>query len=163
MSNPTQHFINVRIRNRDSERLKTACERLVSDLQGLGHGRRSGDEDDRFEFVGRIEVLEPNSTDHAYSGEVLSRSRFIYARRKRGTEFWVGVLAAVSGAVFLVMTLPPVTEALFSGMDPDWQLFIKGTFDRLATSAIVTATVSLLTVILYWFDLRRKSIVIWNV
>ncbi len=165
VSNPTQHSIAFRLKNRDSERLKLATERLVSNLQSLSHSSRrgSGEESVKFTFVGKIEVLEPNSEDHAYYGEVLPINRFSYARRKRSTEFWVGVLAAIAGLSLLVITFPPIASNALVNLSPEWQVYIKGLVDRLGTSAIVTATVSLLNVVLYWFNLRRKSVIIWNV
>ncbi len=163
ISAPARRLINFRLRNPDSDRLKAACEKLVTDLQGSNMSRKRGDIDISFTFVSKIEVLEPNSMDHAYSGEVLPARRIAYVLRKKRPEFWVGVLAGLSALIFLVLTIPPIAQLAYGSLSQDWIKFTNGFFDRLATSAIVTATVSILNVILYWIDLRRKPIIIWNV
>jgi hypothetical protein len=162
VNSPTTHHIDFRIRNRDSDHLKNACERLVADIQRAGKSVRR-EEDADFSFSSKIEVFEPNSSDHAYYGDILPRKRFTYARHRRQTEFWVGVLAAIVGLVLLVLALPPIANQIFASFSPDWQEYLKGFVDRLATSAIVTATVSLLNVFLFWLDFRRKPIINWNV
>ena len=164
VSNPTRHFIDFRIRNRDSERLKFACERLVTDLQDISQrARNKKEEGANFTFVGKIEVFEPNSSDHAYFGEVLTRNRFTYARHKRAVEFWVGISALIVGVVLLILNLPFISNFIFANTASEWATYFKGLIDRFGSSAMVTATVSLLNVFLYWADLRRKSVVIWNV
>lgn len=161
INNPTKHGLTFRIKNPDSDRLKSACERLVNDLEHL-NGRSHGETPTKIRFISKIEVLEPNSSDHAYSGEVLPAGRFTLALKQRRTEIYVGLLAGLGALFFLILTLPPIAHWLLSGLPGEWPTFSKGFLDRLATSAIVTSTVALLNVVLHWLELRRKSVIRWS-
>jgi hypothetical protein len=162
VNNPTKHGITFRIKNPDSDKLKAACERLVKNLQEISNEKRHGDGNIFFEFISFIEVLEPNSINHAYSGEILPPNRSNLAIQTKRSEFIVGIGAGILALFLLIVTMPPIENVITSGWSVEWYTYVKGFSDRLATSAIVTSTVSILTVLLYYFDIRRKSIIKWQ-
>lgn len=162
INNPTKHGVTFRVKNPDSDRLKRACERLARNLQELSSEKKRGEIGTGFDFISKIEVLEPNSTDHAYSGEVLPADRKALAIQQKRNEFWVGVLALGSALLLLVITLPPIETLFLGSLTVDWHDYWKGFLDRLGTSAFVTATISGLNVLLHYFEISRKSIIRWT-
>ncbi len=158
-SNPTKRMITFRLKNVVSDRLKTATERLVYDLQTLDAGKRNGIE---FEFYPTVEVLEPNSQNHAYSGEIVSGSKLKYAIAQRKIEATAGLIAALFAILFSLLTVPSIKSPLFQQLPPEWFTWLSGFLERLATSAIVVATISWLNLLLYWLDLRQRGVIRWS-
>jgi hypothetical protein len=166
VSRPSEHGLAFRIKNPVSDRLKTAAEKLVGDLQavsGRREGRKGSESTVSFDFRSHIEVLEPGSENHAYYGEVLTANRFALAVQQRRVEAIVGIGAAVVSLILLLLTFPSVASALFGSLSKADNVWLIDSLGRLATSAIVTATVSLLEVFLHWTDLRRKTVVQWSI
>lgn len=160
VSNPSKHALTFRLKNPVSERLKAACEKLVADLQPVG-GDRDRAKGPAFVFGSRVEVLEPNSQDHAFSGEILPPKRFWLAVEERKTEAYVGAFAAALALLLLIATSPPVKAAFLSGARPEWQGWLSGNLERFTTATLVTLTISWFEVILHWFDIRRKGFIRW--
>lgn len=159
VNRPADNLITFRLKNQYPDRLKTATEKLIRDLQKVS----ATETGIFFEFDSKIEVLEPGGFMHALSGSVLPTNRLILAIQRRRSEWLVGIAAFITAMAFLFFTIPPFREAFF-GPPPiigwgDWTL---GFLERLSTSAIVTGTVSWLTVFLYWFELRRQSVIVWE-
>lgn len=154
-------MLTFRLKNPVSERLKAACEKLVADLQPVvadrGKAKRPA-----FEFVHRVEVLEPNSQDHAFSGEILPPKRFWLAVNERKTEAYVGAFAAGLAVLLLIATAPPLRSYLLSRFGQEWQQWISGNLERFNTAALVTVTISWFEVLLHWFDIKRKSYIRWT-
>ena len=159
VNRPVENLVTFRLKNPIPDRLKTAAERLVYDLQSIS----SEDKDLSFELVSKIEVLEPGGYLHAFSGSVLPKNRFQLAIKRRQSESIVGFASFLAAAVLLVLTMPPLQEKFFTmAVNGAWGPWYLGLFERLATSALVTATVSWLNVMLYWFDLRRLAVIVWE-
>jgi len=156
VNKPAENQITFRLKNPIPDRLKQATEKLVRDLQ------RSTETDSsiKLEFRDEIEVLEPGGFMHAFSGEVLPKARFKLAISRRRTESFVGLIAFLASVILLLLTIPPIKTGVFA--DGVWGPWIVGFLERLSTSAIVTATVSWLNVILYWFELRRQPTILWE-
>lgn len=156
VNRPVDNLITFRLKNPIPDRLKAATEKLVRDLQDFSNQEKKV----FFEFE-KIEVLEPQGFMHAFAGEVMPRNRLSLAINRRRTEWLVGVVAFIVSAILLTLTFPGIRSIIF----PDstrWTLWIIGFLERLSTSAIVTATVSWLNVLLYWFDLKRQNVVVWE-
>lgn len=98
---------------------------------------------------------------HAFSGSVLPMNRFTLALQRRKTEWRVGIAAFLVALVLLLVAIPPLRAGIENILLDDWE-WILGFIDRLSTSAIVTGTVSWLNVFLYWFELRRQTVIIWE-
>lgn len=161
VSNPTKHALTFRLKNPVSERLKAACEKLVADLQPLASGR-DGARRPALAFVSRVEILEPNSQDHAFSGEILPPKRFWLAVQERKTEAYVGAFAAGLALLLLVATSPPLKRVLLSAATPEWQGWLSGNMERFSTATLVTLAISWFEVALHWFDTRRRSTIRWT-
>ena len=112
-------------------------------------------------FIAPIEVLEPNSENHAYAGEVLGKDRLRLSLKDKRPEFIVGIGALSLAIILMLLTLPITEKTLLSSLTPEMHVWIKGFLERFATSAVVTAAVSLVNVALYYLDLKRKSIIQW--
>lgn len=156
MNRPSDNLITFRMKNPMPDRLKATVEKLVTDLQDV----EANDKVLKFEFQ-KIEILEPGGHLHAFSGTVLPSNRFSLAIKRRSTEWNVGLAAMVAALILLILSIPPIRNGMFNSIG-EWGVWITGFMDRLSTSALVTWTVSWLNVFLYWFDLRRKAVVIWE-
>ncbi|UCD57752.1 MAG: hypothetical protein JSV16_01185 [Candidatus Hydrogenedentota bacterium] len=161
VSNPTKGVMTFRLKNQVSDRLKTATEKLVYDLQVINAKRRKHG-GIKFDFYPTLEVLEPNSQNHAYSGEIIPASKLKYAIQQRRIEAMVGLIAALSAVFFSLLTVPSIRSPLFQQLPPEWYSWLSGFAERLATSAIVVATISWLHLLLHWLDLRRKGVIRWS-
>jgi hypothetical protein len=156
VNNPSEHVITFRLKNSISERLKAASEKLVEQIQfSHNHGQL-------FKFSPRIDVLEPNSDNHAFSGEVLPIKRFLLAITERKTEALVGAFAFVVAACLLILTSPIVSEYILPAANSRWRPWIAGNLERSTTAALIAGTLLWFEVLLHWFDIRRRSIVRWS-
>ena len=156
INEPADNQITFRLKNPIPDRLKLATEKLVKDLQESAET----DSSIKLEFRDKIEVLEPGGFMHAFSGDVLPKARFRLAVKLRRTESFVGLIAFLASIFLLLLTIPPIRTGIFA--NGGWGLWTVGFLERLSTSAIVTATVSWLNVILYWFELRRQPTILWE-
>jgi hypothetical protein len=161
VSNPTKGVLTFRIKNPVSDKLKTAAEKLVFDLQDIHKQRRSSD-NITLSFFPTIEVLEPDSSSRAFSGEILSSNKLKHAIDQRKIEATVGLIAALAAIFFSVLTIPSNKSPIFQRLSPEWYMWLSGFLERLATSAIVVATISWLHLLLHWLSLRRKGLVSWS-
>jgi len=156
VNRPVDNLITFRLKNPIPDRLKAATEKLVRDLQDFAKREKKI----VFDFE-KIEVLEPQGFMHAFAGEVMPRNRLSLAIKRRRTEWLVGEAAFIVSVILLTMTFPGIRESLFVASTV-WTEWVMGFLERLSTSAIVTATVSWLNVVLYWFELRRQDVVVWE-
>ncbi|MEW6222929.1 MAG: hypothetical protein AB1476_06505 [Candidatus Hadarchaeota archaeon] len=156
VNKPNDTSITFRLKNPIPDRLKKATEKLVRDLQSVTEKEK----EITFVFE-KIEVLEPQGFMHAFTGSILPKNRLALAIERRRTEWAVGAAAFITAIALLILTVPIVKEAIFPP-NGEWTSWTIGFLERLSTSAIVTATVSWLNVILYWFELSRQATVIWE-
>lgn len=157
VSNPAGSWIEVRLKNAESEQLRRAATRLVADL---GTTSRSGLRSRHtVHFYDRIEVLAPGSADFAFLGTILDGSPWQATRRERRTEVVFAVAGAVIGVTLLLLTSPfgpwsPSTDPL--------GIWVEGNLERLTSAALFSAIVSGLTVGLRYLEVRRSPVVNWN-
>jgi len=156
VNRPADDLVTFRLKNPIPDRLKTATEKLIRDLQ------LANEKDVNFAIESKIEVLEPGGDMHAFSGTVLPKNRFALAVQRRQNEWWVGVVAFIASLILLIATVPPIQGFLGITNATEWGAWNLGFLERLSTSTIVTATVSWLNIILYWFDLRRQTAIVWE-
>ena len=184
VNHPTTKGITFRLKNDDSDKLKRACERLVTDLQNCNQQEKSNKKNEvaiKFDFISRIEVREPTRPDHTYSGEIIPAQRWKLAIKQKNTELYLSIISGFVAIGLILLSLPIghvilATNALpiethvpfiqdlnFLKDHPDWCEFFKGLIERLGTSAVVTATISLLSIILFYLDIRQKPMVRWSI
>lgn len=163
VSRPTHHALAFRLKNPIAERLKLACERLVKDLEPVNADQGKMGSRRAFRFEPSVEVLEPNSQDHALAGEILPPKRLLFAIQERRSEAWVGAFTAVVGVVLLVLTSPPIKPVLLARVEELWRPWVSGNMERVSTAALVTLAISWFEVLLHWFDIRRRSSIRWTV
>jgi hypothetical protein len=161
VSNPTKGKITFRLKNSVSDRLKRATEKLIYDFQTFSAGKLQLDEVG-FDFHPMIEVLEPDSQNYAYSGEIIPKNKLKYAINQRKIEATVGLIAALFAVLFSLLTVPSIRSPLFQRLAPEWFVWLSGFMERLATSAIVVATISWLNLLLHWLELRRRGVIRWS-
>lgn len=156
VNKPNDTSITFRLKNPIPDRLKKATEKLVRDLQSVTEKEK----EITFGFE-KIEVLEPQGFMHAFTGSILPKNRLALAIERRRTEWAVGGVAFITAVALLILTVPTVRDVIFPP-NGEWTSWTIGFLERLSTSAIVTATVSWLNVVLYWFELRRQATIIWE-
>lgn len=150
VSNPTHGQLTFRLKNSSSERLKYSCERLVGQLQTT------------FLFSPKIEILEPNSEDHAFHGSILEPRRLVHAIRERKREALVGLFALALAVLLLSITSPIVSDYVFHDTLPQWRTWIAGNLERFTTAAMVAVTLLWFEVGMHWVDLRRRPVIRWE-
>lgn len=188
VNRPSTYCITFRIKNPNSDKLKQACEKLIADLVRETNGVESIDikqpaprlysliapiipnwsqksQDKMFSFPTRIEVLEPNSSLHAFSGDVKIGNKFRVLISVKKTDFIVAVVAALVSLFLLFITWPSIQPALFSAFTSDEKMleWIDGFLQRLATSTIFTTFVTSLNLLLYYREIRPKAYIHWTI
>lgn len=161
VSNPAKHVLTFRIKNPVSDKLKSACEKIVKDLRTSSGGKKKDDKIS-FDFFPKVEVLEPNSDNHAFSGEILPPKRLLLAIKERKTEAYVGLFTAITTIFVLFFTSPIGSLFVFNNVSTGWKVWLSGNLERISTAVLVTTIISWFEVILHWFDIRRKSIIRWS-
>ena len=116
--NPTKEVFTFRIKNAVSDKLKTAAEKLVFDLQRIYKQRRSNDSM-TLSFYPTIEVLEPDSPSRAFSGEILSSNKLKHAIEQRRIEATVGLIAVLGAIFFSILTLPSSKSPIYLRLSPE--------------------------------------------
>jgi hypothetical protein len=115
----------------------------------------------RATFAELIQVLEPNSADHAYSGRIISESKFRVAIRRRWAEFWVGAVSLALTTITMLFTYPSLEPYLLGSLSIETAKWTRDFLERLSTAAFFSSTIAGLNVGLYWLDLRRMKLVEW--
>ena len=152
------HSVVIRWRHRITRSLESATARLVSSACGLiSEGKLFR----QFKQEQIVVVREPLSTSDAYIGEILSPGPLLVerARNDKKTEIWITTTMLIGTAVFFVLGF------YFFRIKPDpnsIDRWISGFFDRLATTALLTAAISYLSYYLHLRDLRKKTIIDWK-
>ena len=161
VSNPTSHAFTFRLKNPKQDRLKAATEELVADL-ALIPSRTHKPDQGVVEFHPHIVVLEPNSDNSAFQGEILPAKGLGLAMLERKTETYVGALTLLLTILLLVVTSPPVAPIVLGKLSSSWQDWANGNLSRFATASLVTATISWFEVLLHWIQVRRQSSIRWT-
>jgi len=154
VSNPATGQVTIRLKNASSERLKHACEKIIQQLGALDASP--------FKFGPRIEVLEPNSEHHAFSGQIVPPQRLWHAILDRKREAWVGSFAYSLAGLLLFVTSPTGAQWFLAGIAPSWRLWVSGNLERFSTAALVTGTLLWFEVGLHWLELRRQPVIRWD-
>jgi hypothetical protein len=149
--------VRTRWRHHLSRTLEIATEEYVSKLW-----KNVGSEGIFKPFVKghKIPIREPQSTDDAYSGEIMPVGESLKERAKEeiGNELRIGFWR-------LIITIFCLSAGLllfiFSNNET-WVRWLSGFFDRLATTGAATALVSYLSYYFYMRDLERKPIIDWK-
>jgi hypothetical protein len=160
VNSPAKHVITFRLKNPFSERLKAACSKLIADLERLTSPRKDGKHS--FDFSPRIDVLEPNSENYAFSGEILPKSTFLFAITERKTEAYVGLFAFISTILLLIITSPVISHIFLGVNDTEWKRWFSGNLERCTTAMIVTTIISWFEVLLNYFAIRRHNRIRWS-
>jgi hypothetical protein len=161
VDNPIHGTLVFRIKNSVSQRLERASQKLVDDLNKAPNLKVG--------FDPRIDVLQANTGQHAFFGEILLPKPFGRIRRAisdRGIDATVGLIAGLIALALLIITIPSINPAVMSFLaitDKSWQDWWNGSFARLSTSAIVTFTVTWSGILVHWLRIRRKAIIDWSV
>ncbi len=156
INKPHDNLIIFRLKSHSSGHLRTAAESLVNNLQSVS----DKDKSIFFEFE-KIQVLEPGGNFPAFAGKVLPKERFSLSIQRHKTDWYVGGAAFITTIILFLVTIPPVWAILFPPSNA-WAAWALGFLDRLLTTTIVTTIVSLLSVFLNWFELRKQSAIQWE-
>lgn len=187
VNRPSSFCITFRIKNPNSDKLKQCCQKLISDLVREYEGSVTpqqpemnkyfsiiapdllgGQKNTRkrlFNFPSRIEVLEPNSSLHAFSGDVKVGNKFNILFKMRKADCLVVFIAALISVALVFLTSPGIQQNLVNAykLDPSAVDWVEGFFERLATTAIFTTFVTSLNLYLLYLDLSRKAYVDWTI
>lgn len=176
---PVDFGIEFRIKQPIPNKLRNACEKLVSDIHGTtipfeiprNYGEDNGDPNSEnnticgtitIKLLPQIDVLEPGSEHQAFGGEIMTEHLRELAFEEKSVEVKIGTYAAIFAVLLLVITIPPIF-AVFNVGEP-WVTWIKGTLDRLSTSAIFSSAVSWVNVYLHYQKLKEQktAIIRWS-
>jgi hypothetical protein len=113
------------------------------------------------QFAALIKVLEANSLNVAYYGEVQPEARFRDAVKQRAVEWRIGKIFFALAIAFAVVTIPPIEDRWLSSPITKWDLWTDGNLARLATSALITSAVSVLNVVSRWSELKQVGAIRW--
>jgi hypothetical protein len=150
---PNKHRLTFRLKHPVSERLKSACERLVVEIHG----------NSLLKFAETtIEVLEPQGEHQAFVGTVLPSTRWDLVKREKRTEYRVSLAAGVITVLCLAATTPWFQPIVLSPFSQAWAEWMKGILERLGTTAIVTSIVTALEVFLHWRELVKGPPIRWR-
>ncbi len=159
LADPAKSIDAWRRRIQDGIRLLTALstafaaasfERVVKFLQARGG----------VEFLEHIEVLEPNSSQHAYRGTILPPATLLQARNDRKMEWKLMWTAGIAGLLLLLLTL--LMAIMTHWLEWTFGKWLLGVVDRLGTAALATAGVSLANVLIYYFEIKRTAGIRWT-
>lgn len=149
---PNKKRLTFRLKHPVSEKLKKACERLVTDI--LSNSSLQFSET-------KIEVLEPQGEHRAFAGTVLSPHRWHVVKQERRTEYRVMLASGAIAIGTLLATSPALRPLLLSPFALDWATWVGGILERLGTTAVVTAIVAGLQLYLHWKDVQREPPIRW--
>jgi hypothetical protein len=158
VNSPQEGIVEIRIRNGDSLKLRRACEALIAALKSYETKHKIN-----LTFEETIRILEPDSNNEAYDGEILPDPDFKHAKADRAAEWRVGIIFLVVSLFFTGMTIPSLQHFIEAHLlSKEWTEWGAGFIGRMATSAIVTSLVSFLAVFFHMYDLRRMGVVRWH-
>jgi hypothetical protein len=153
VNRPNKHRLSFRLKNPVSDRLKKASIKLVSDMRTNKHT----DGKFKFDFLPRVEVLEPGNENYSFAGEILPPHRLKLAISQRKTESYVAIFAGIIAIVLLIVTSPIILPVKTNS----WEIWFSGTLERFSTAALVTMTISAFEVFLHWSEIRRQDLIKW--
>jgi hypothetical protein len=157
VNSPQHGIVEIRIKNNSSAALRTAAEHLVETIQNSTSGNL-------YAFRDIIDVLEPNSQHHAFYGKPLptrTGEKWTLAKTERSWE-WKAAVWLFSAAAVSVVASTPLVMQFCGSWNGHWLAWTEGFVGRLATSALVSGVVSLLTVVMHYQDLKRYGAIRWQ-
>lgn len=155
VNRPNKHRLSFRLKNPVSEKLKKASIKLVSDMRTKQYMHTDGKF--HFDFLSRIEVLEPGNENYSFAGEILPPQRLKLAISQRKTETYVAIFAGLIAILLLMITSP----IIFPIKVNPWEIWFFGTLERISTAALVTMTISVFEVFFHWSEIRRQDLIKW--
>jgi hypothetical protein len=186
---PGQRHVVIRLRNSNSEKLKTASEHLVKSflsevrpkektlrfkiffdkLRGLVQSAlyRIPKQDSPFTFS-RIRVLEANSAIEAYSGDVQPARGFRWTLQQRRTDIKVAIVFLVLGFFVLLMESPWVFNLDarlhdLSHWTDGWLSWYVGNIQRMGSALFVAIFLPVIQVFLFWRATKSQPYINWSV
>ncbi len=162
VNSPVSGTVEFRVRNKESAKLKQACEKLVHALLSYANPGKVSEKNVRISFPESILVLEAGSQHLSFEGDALSLDLFKQAREERKSEWQVGRIATIAGFLLAFLTIPTIQSILKNLTDPEWLKWFIELIGRLATSAFTTAAVALFNVYLHFFELKRQGSIRWR-
>jgi hypothetical protein len=184
-----QRHVVIRLRNSNSEKLKTASEHLVKSflnelrpeektlrfkiffekLGGLVQSilYRIPKQDSPFTFL-RIRVLEANSAIEAYSGDVQPARGFRWTLKQRRTDIRVAVVFLVLGFSVLLLESPLLLnlDARLHGLTHwtnGWLSWYVGNVQRMGSALFVAIFLPVIQVFLFWRATKSQPYINWSV
>lgn len=154
---PTNNRIEVRLKNEQADKLRSACEAFVEKVN---------QSDQRIQFDhDEIEVLERDQDIHAFYGKILPdpAERWKLTKREKYQE-WCAfhIFLRIAGGC-LICTLPIVESRIFSPlMGQIWSKWVCDTLGRLATTFLATSAAAYLSVRFFYFAIARVHYVKWS-
>jgi hypothetical protein len=184
-----QRHVVIRLRNPNSEKLKTASEHLVKSflselrpkektlrfkiffekLGGLVQTTlyRIPKQDGPFTFL-RIRVLEANSTMEAYSGDVQPARGFRWTLKQRKTDIGVAVVFLILGFSVLLLESPLALNLdtrlhSLTHWTDGWLSWYAGNIQRMGSALFVAIFLPVIQVFLFWRATKSKPYINWSV
>jgi hypothetical protein len=155
ISAPVKGEIDIRFKNENGEKLQSVAERLIKELSF---------QIKEIEFEERISVKQKNSDAEAFHGRITTpkyRSIFQIAKNDKKADFWIGFWTLLITVLLIVLSVPPVLNLLFP-IEPEWKKFVSGLLERLFTATIVTVFISMISIVLYYNEIKRHPTVKWE-
>jgi len=153
VSKISEGVLTFRVHNSISDKLKNACDDLV---------RRLHEANIKFEFIGKVEIFEPQGDKSIYYGEIFPKHLFRVAIKQKQIETAIGIISLLSGIILLIITIPPITAIIFDTLTAEWKTWVQNLLDQFTASALITATVSSLTIIVHFLEIKKKGIIHWT-
>jgi len=158
VSRPQDDILEIRLKNESPSVLCYATEKLIEEIQNS----RTGME---YSFQDIIEVLEPNSQQHAFYGRPLPTRRgkkWALARKERSLELRAAIFLFVIAGILIILSTPPAMALFFGHLTPNWFDWTKGFIERVATSAIISGFLPLFGVFHHYQNLKAMGAVRWE-
>lgn len=153
VSKVSEGVLTFRVHNSISDKLKNACDDLVRDLLKSNI---------KFEFIGKVEIFEPQGDKSIYYGEIFPKQLFRVAMKQKQIETAIGIISLLTGIILLIMTIPPISAVLFEKLTTEWKTWVQNLLDQFTASALITATVSAITIIIHFLEIKKKGIIHWT-
>jgi hypothetical protein len=186
---PGQRRVVIRLRNSNSEKLKSASEHLVKSfltelhpkeriprISILFHGLGSLAEtvfykqskQDRPYTFSRIRVLEANSPLEAYSGEVQPERGFRWTLQQRRNDIRVAVVFLLLGISVLIMESPwafnvDVRLHNLTRWTDGWLSWFVGNVQRMGSALFVAVFLPVIQIFLFWRATKSQPYIYWSV
>ncbi|MGD1018060.1 MAG: phage holin family protein [Verrucomicrobiia bacterium] len=152
--------LDIRLTNKITENLKQACDEVVAGLIDVASRRRNRS---TFKLQFRaIQILGSESDTPIYIGEAVEDHLLKTALREQKLEALIGAVAFGFALVFLWLSSPSADWLLSFLRSPQWSNWVANIIGQFSVAALVISFVSLLKIILYALDLRKRRPIRWR-